>query len=104
VVSCTTESLLVVDNLDSDSISRAGRILTRLKAMVPLTVRDTVACPLRASPARCYYFEWSRGGTGGLRTPGFVTSGEGDFGFACRHTAARCAKSQSSTIILILAT
>jgi serine/threonine protein kinase len=36
----------------ANCISRAGRILTRLKAMVPLTVRDTVACPLRALPAR----------------------------------------------------
>jgi hypothetical protein len=51
--SCTMDDFLVAGQMDIHRISRAGRILTRLEATVPSTVRVTVACPLRALPARC---------------------------------------------------
>jgi hypothetical protein len=47
---------MLLSSQTANCISRAGRILTRLEAMVPLTVRDTVACPLRALPARLVFW------------------------------------------------
>ena len=63
------ENLLVVGQMDIHRISRAGRILTRLKAMVPLTVRDAVACPLRALPARSFLLEEKRRSQGLAQDP-----------------------------------
>ena len=57
----TDKELVVVGRVAMPGISRAGRILTRLKAMVPLTVRDTVACPLRALPARSFFLTRTEG-------------------------------------------